>query len=195
MNEYFKALNPIAQRRYIAKLQLLDLAEEDPYAQQNGGKFVGDVRWSMVTFFCYYIERPGVHTGRELMQWKSLEAYNYFQSGHIRKVTIWPLSNSYCILLSLQILMCAFGSQWSLHTVVAHFAVLPRSASGTDRKEVPLKEFTFPTYSVHPTTQQFCHLRSSIILAIQHVSAFPPRGVAHVTSGLISSLFSDNMSP
>ena len=96
MNEYFKALNPIAQRMYIAKLQLLDLAEEDdPYAQQNGGKFVDDVsKWPVVEYgniFFYYIERPGVHTGCELMQWKSLEAYNFFQSGHIRKVTIWPL--------------------------------------------------------------------------------------------------------
>ena len=81
----------IAQRRYIAKLQLLDLAEEDdPYAQQNSGKFVDDMsKWPAVEYgniFCYYIERPGVYTRRHLMQWKSLEAYNYFKSGHVREV-------------------------------------------------------------------------------------------------------------
>ena len=65
MCEYFKALDPIAQRRYIATLQLLDLAkEDDPYAKQNSGKFVDDMsKWSAVEYmatykFCYYIERP-----------------------------------------------------------------------------------------------------------------------------------------
>ena len=90
VREYFKALAPIAQRRYIAKLQLLDLAEEDdPYAQQNSGKFVDDMsKWPAVEYgniLCYYIERPGVYTRRHLMQWKSLEAYNYFKSGHVRE--------------------------------------------------------------------------------------------------------------
>ena len=32
------------------------------------------------------MERPGVHTQHQLMQWKSLDAYNYFVSGHVREV-------------------------------------------------------------------------------------------------------------
>ena len=51
-------------------------------------------KWPSVEYghiFCYFVERPGVYTRRQLMQWKSLEAYNYFQSGHVRKVQVWPL--------------------------------------------------------------------------------------------------------
>ena len=29
--------------------------------------------------FCYFVEQPGVFTKKELMNWKSLEAYNYFR--------------------------------------------------------------------------------------------------------------------
>ena len=32
------------------------------------------------------------------MQWKSLDAYNYFQSGHVRKVEIWPVDKVSCIV-------------------------------------------------------------------------------------------------
>ena len=33
-----------------------------------------------------------------MMQWKSLDAYNYFRNGHVREVKIWLTSNSSCIL-------------------------------------------------------------------------------------------------
>ena len=49
-------------------------------------------KWPPIEYghiFCYYIERPGLYTRRELMQWKSLDAYNYFQSGHVRLVKVW----------------------------------------------------------------------------------------------------------
>ena len=128
--EIMSDLDPIAQRRYIAKLQLLDLAEEDdPYAQQNSGKFVDDMsKWPVVEYaniFFYYLERPRVYTSRQLMQWKSLEAYDYFQIGYVREVMIWPLSNPCCILMALVNPMCAFGSQWSLRTAAPDFAALP----------------------------------------------------------------------
>ena len=34
--------------------------------------------------FCYSIQRPGVYTQQQLVQWKSLDAYNYFRSGHVQ---------------------------------------------------------------------------------------------------------------
>ncbi len=40
---------------------------------------------------CYFIERPGVYTKQELLQWKQLEAHNYFMSGYVRTVEIWDL--------------------------------------------------------------------------------------------------------
>ena len=49
--------------------------------------------------FCYFIERPGVYTRPQLLQWKSLDAYNYFQSGQVRTVKIWPLVAADCSLL------------------------------------------------------------------------------------------------
>jgi hypothetical protein len=53
--------------------------------------------WPPVEFghiFCYFVERPGTYTKRELMQWTSLDAYNYFQSGHVRSVKLWAASAS-----------------------------------------------------------------------------------------------------
>ena len=104
MSEYYKKLDPVSQKRYLDKLKLLDLTEnDDPYAPDNATKFVDDMsKWPPVEYghiFCYYIERPGVYTRRQLMQWKSLEAYNYFQSGHVRPVKVWCLLNC-CILIA-----------------------------------------------------------------------------------------------
>ena len=37
-------------------------------------------------------------TQQELLQWKSLEAYNYFKSVHVHTVELWVPSNSLCLL-------------------------------------------------------------------------------------------------
>ena len=98
MTDYFKGLDPITKKRYAEKLRLLDLAEsDDPYAERNNDKFEDDMsRWPTVEYghiFCYFIERPGLYTQHQLMQWKSLDAYNYFQSGHVKAVRIWCLQH------------------------------------------------------------------------------------------------------
>ena len=98
MSNYFKNLDPIAKKRYFEKLHLLDLGEsDDPYAERNHEKIEDDMtRWPAVEYghiFCYFIECPGPHTRRQLMPWKSLEAYNYFQSGHVKPVRIWCLQH------------------------------------------------------------------------------------------------------
>ena len=94
--EYFETLEPTARQRYIKKLELLQLTEnDDPYAAKNEHYFVDDMTlWPSVEYghiFCYFVERPGVYSKRELMQWKSLDAYEYFQAGHVRTVRIWPV--------------------------------------------------------------------------------------------------------
>ena len=44
MSDYFKALDPVARRRYAEKLQLLGMVEQDdPYAPWNEEKFVEDM--------------------------------------------------------------------------------------------------------------------------------------------------------
>ena len=105
MSDYFKKLDPISKERYIERLRMLDLKEsDDPYADSNNDKFKDDMtKWPPVEYghiFCYFIERPGLYTRRQLMQWKSLDAYNYFQSGHVRPVRIWCLEHV-CILMAL----------------------------------------------------------------------------------------------
>ena len=74
------SLSPVAKERYCQKLKILGLDEKcDPYLDAG---YVNDMMvWPPVEFghiFCYFIERPGLYTMQELMQWKSLEAYNYF---------------------------------------------------------------------------------------------------------------------
>ena len=102
--EYFQSLQPTAREQYITKLGLLGLSKsEDPYA--NEGKFVDNMTlWPSMEFghiFCYFIERPGIYSERELMQWKSLDAYKYFQSGHVRPVRVWVVSSACCIVRAL----------------------------------------------------------------------------------------------
>ncbi len=77
--------------------------DDDPYAPENTKDFIDDMtKWPPVEYghiFCYFIEHPGLYTRRQLMQWKSLEAYNYFQSGHVRTVNIRNLPTC-CLLMA-----------------------------------------------------------------------------------------------
>ena len=96
-------LDAVAKKRYTEKLTLLDMnVDEDPYQITN---FVDDMTlWPPVTYgdiFCYFIDRPGVYTRQQLLQWRSLEAYNYFQSGHVRTVEIWVAKSDFCVLKAL----------------------------------------------------------------------------------------------
>ena len=89
MSEQYKSLDPAARARYLAKFQVLGLKEaDDPFATWNNSKFEDNMSlWPPVEYphiFCLIVERPGVYTQQELMQWKSLEAYNYFKNGHVR---------------------------------------------------------------------------------------------------------------
>ena len=53
---------------------------------------------SMGLYVCYFVDHHEVYTHQELMQWKSLEVYNYFDNGHVRTVEIWPVDYISCIL-------------------------------------------------------------------------------------------------
>ena len=91
---------------------------------------------------------------------------------------------------SPQILVCAFGSQWSLRTAAAFCC----STSISHREPIETKSIYLPNVVCASNNATVIHhLRLCMLLAIQHVQSFPPRGVAHATSGLNSSLFSDNI--
>ena len=45
--------------------------------------------------------RPGFYTQEQLIAWKQLEAYNYFQNGYVRSVYAYKLKSGVCVLKSL----------------------------------------------------------------------------------------------
>lgn len=106
MSEYFQALDIVAKKRYEDKLRLVGLDNDsDPYLLWKGDQFKDDMRsWPPVEYghiFCYFVDRPGTFTRAQLLQWKSMEAYNYFQSGHVRDIKIYRVdSTQSCIMMA-----------------------------------------------------------------------------------------------
>ena len=94
MSDYYRSLEALTKGRYIDKLRLLGLDEDgDPYAAHNEEKFINDMSlWLPVEYghiFCYFIDCPSDYTKHQLLQWKSLEAYNYSLSGHVHTIKLW----------------------------------------------------------------------------------------------------------
>ena len=88
--DYFSSLNAIGQQRYMDKLRLLEsrliLGGQHLYTVANSINFVKDMsHWPPIEYachiFCYFVDRPGVYTRQQMLQWKQLDAYNYFTSG------------------------------------------------------------------------------------------------------------------
>ena len=104
MSDYLQSLDLVAQRRYTDRLKILGLnKKDDPYLRDNQKKrFVDNMaKWPPVEYghiFCYFVQRPGVYTQEELLQWKSLKGYSYFQSGFVRTVKVWNVNFKQCIL-------------------------------------------------------------------------------------------------
>ena len=98
MSEYFKRLQDRARVRYIEKLRLIGLGQsDDPYSESNSSKFVEDLTlWPAVEYghiFGYFVTRPGLYTQEQLLAWKQLDSYNYFQSGYVRTILVWAVGN------------------------------------------------------------------------------------------------------
>ena len=93
-------LDFVVQKRYRDKLSLLGLSEDkDSYQSLN---FIDDMTlWPPVSYkdiFCYFTDLPGIYIKQQLLQWRFLEAYNYYQSGHVRTVEIWATKSDVCVL-------------------------------------------------------------------------------------------------
>ena len=96
MSEYYESLDDEAKERYSRKLELAGLGlQNDPYVPANHEKFKDDMAtWPPLEYdyiFGYFIRRPGVYTQEQLLSWKQLDAYNYFQNGYVRMVYIQRL--------------------------------------------------------------------------------------------------------
>ena len=75
--------------RYKDKLDIVGISSKmTPTCQMP--TFCLMVAWPGVEYghiFNYLITRPGVYTLEQLLSWKELEGYNYFQSNYVR--TVW----------------------------------------------------------------------------------------------------------
>ena len=90
LSEYVDFLDGVPKSRYFDKLKVLGLAAtDDPYRPYASADFQ-----KAMPCDC------GVYTRQELLQWKQLEAYNYFKSVFVRTVKVWDLRNSsQCVIL------------------------------------------------------------------------------------------------
>ena len=91
MGEYYESLNEEEKIRYRNKLEAVGLSiKDDPYSKNNEDKYIDSMsNWPRVEYghiFRYFIERPGLYTQEQLLSWKQLDSYNYFQSGYVRTV-------------------------------------------------------------------------------------------------------------
>lgn len=103
MSDYFQALCGEEKARYEAKLAKVGISiSDDPYKPSD--KFVSDMSgWPSIEYghiFSYLITRPGVYTLEQLLSWKQLEGYNYFQSNHVRSVMLrkFGANKDICVL-------------------------------------------------------------------------------------------------
>ena len=90
LSEYFTALDPVAKSRYESKLTYKGRSNEeimlpDPYALKEWHN--DPLSWPDLTFgdiYTYLIDTPGIYTRESLKAYKSLEAYDFFLSGHVK---------------------------------------------------------------------------------------------------------------
>ena len=105
MSEYLRNLQAPAKTRCLQKLSFLGLDDtDDSYCDVIASKFRDDMTLrppvEFGNIFGYFVSRPGLYTQEQLLAWKQLDAYNYFQSGHVRTILAWRKKNV-CLLKSL----------------------------------------------------------------------------------------------
>ena len=75
--------------RYKQKLESMGLKlSNDPFIKENDHRFSDYMSfWPRIEYiFGYFINHPGTYTQEQLLSYKQLEAYNYFESGFVRTV-------------------------------------------------------------------------------------------------------------
>ena len=87
LHEYAKCLPGDTRKRYIEKISKIDF--NDPYLYRSNELDYNSDMLPNVTYpdiVNYLLFAPSPMTGDELKCYKSMEAYNYFLSGFVRKV-------------------------------------------------------------------------------------------------------------
>ena len=94
-SDYQSSLDYEAKKRYKVKLVLESEELEDPYALSEEAWNDDITKWPNVEFgdiYNYLIDSKGRYTKESLKTHKSLEAYNYYTSGHVRTVYFFESS-------------------------------------------------------------------------------------------------------
>ena len=101
MSEDYNGLKNTAKSRYREKLQTVGLTiEDDPCISENHKNYCltdNMSLWPEVEYghiSTYFIERPGVCTQQQLLSWKQLESYNYFQNGYVGTISVWQFGQA-----------------------------------------------------------------------------------------------------
>ena len=92
LTDYFTALDPVAKSRYESKLTYNGRSNEeimlpDPYALKewhNDPLSCPDLTFGDIYTYLHVIDIPGIYTRESLKAYKSLEAYEFFLSGHVK---------------------------------------------------------------------------------------------------------------
>ncbi|KAL1478862.1 hypothetical protein MTO96_052320 [Rhipicephalus appendiculatus] len=94
-SEYFRSLSAADQQRYSGKLLVYGVQCPDPYGIPDS-EWVHDAAAKrlcppvkMTNVVIYLLFSPSQFTPENVENYKSLQAYNYFQSGLVRKCRIW----------------------------------------------------------------------------------------------------------
>ena len=101
---YVASLDAQAKQRYSEKLSCVGLSmADDPYLSSNDDKYVNDMTtWPSIEYghiFGYFVTRPGVYTQQELLSWKQMDAYNFFQAGYVRTVFSYQFGPGKCMVV------------------------------------------------------------------------------------------------
>ena len=103
-SDYVKELDKISFLRYKEKLQYNKGTKQlpDPYGIKGGWSDKTSF-WPDVTFgdiYLYLIETPGIYTKESMKAFKSLEAYQFFLSGHVKTLLCHPMDETvpFCII-------------------------------------------------------------------------------------------------
>lgn len=120
-SEYYKNLEKSDQTQYQKKLTLSDgTLLPDPYKIESGWECnvqrLPDITW--VDVHEYLIEAPSEFTKDKLKAYKSLEAYNFFISGHVQDIHYYNTKkNGMCFIKSSVLPSQRQGQNTTLYNV------------------------------------------------------------------------------
>ena len=101
-SKYVKVLDPVARLRYHLKLSYNKGASSLPDPHNLKG-WTNPSSWPDLTFgdlYTYLIETPGIYTKESLKAFKSLEAYQFVISGHVKPLCCRSVGDNipYCFI-------------------------------------------------------------------------------------------------